>query len=510
MNNPSQQVSGLPAQHRLGDAILLVALGLYVLGAVVLGWWFNRPELSTTTTVLLAVGLALPGVLGFVALRGHLAARLLITFSLVALVALHIHTAMGMLEFHFGVFVTLALLLVYLDWRPIVFAAALFAVHHMGFDRLQAMGVGVYCLSEPNFGIILLHALYVVVQTALQVFLVLRLAASVRDNAEVAVLASGIRQGEQISLDTRQAQVRAPLALQLRDNLDRMAQAVATVRNAVDSVLSASQEIAGGNRDLSQRTEQAASSLQQTAASLEQLTAGVQHSADAAAQAREMVAQAASQAQRGGQEVGQLSGSMAQIHQSSERIREIIGVIDGIAFQTNILALNASVEAARAGEQGRGFAVVAAEVRTLAQRSAQAAREIKDLINVSVERVQTGNDLVGRAALTMQSLVDSVQRVNGIMADIAAAAQEQSAGIGQVNIAVSHLDAVTQQNAALVEQSTAATESLSQQAQRLEQAVSVFLLGEAAKAVAGRSEPPRQRPAALRDHSPKALTLRQR
>lgn len=467
---------GMEEVYRRGDAIILFALVIYALGAVGLGFWYDQPAFSWVMALIWTVALSAPGVLGFFFARGTLAARLMLAFSVSSLVALHIHTAMGMIEFHFGVFVTLALLLVYLDWRIIVFAAALFAVHHVVFDRLQAMGYGLYCLTEANFGVIVLHAFYVVVQTALQVFLVMRLASSVRDNAEVAQLAQGIRDGDRIALDTSGVRVQAPLAVQLSDNLSRMSQAVSTVRSSAENLQVASAEIASGNHDLSQRTEQAASSLQETAASLEQLTSAVRQSADAAHQARQLSSHAAEAAGRGGEVVGQVSQTMSQIHQSSERIRDIIGTIDGIAFQTNILALNASVEAARAGEQGRGFAVVASEVRTLAQRSAQAAREIKDLINTSVERVQDGNEQAALAATTMQDIVDSVQRVNDIIAEISASASEQSEGIAQVNTAVSHLDNVTQQNAALVEQSTAAAESLREQAQRLMEAVAVFRL----------------------------------
>ena len=476
-----------------GDRLMVIALAIYALGAVAVGFWFDQPLFSWATALVWTVLLALPGLIAYAVGRGTLASRLLLTFSLSSLVALHIHTSMGMIEFHFGVFVTLALLLVYLDWRPIVFAAGLFAVHHIVFDRLQAMGFGLYCLSEPNFGVILLHAFYVVVQTAMQVFLVLGLARSVRDNAEVALLAEGLRQGDRIALDT-QVFVDAPVARALKDNLALMSGAVSTVRMAAGSLQEVTAEIATGNRDLSQRTEQTASSLQQTSASMLELTAGVRHTAEAAQQARQLVSHAAEMANRGGDVVGHVASTMGQIHQSSERIRDIISVIDGIAFQTNILALNASVEAARAGEQGRGFAVVASEVRTLAQRSAQAAKEIKDLINASVERVQEGNEQAHHAAETMRGIVEGVQRVNDLIAEISAASREQSEGMAQVNTAVSHLDSVTQQNAALVEQSTAAAEQLREQADRLVAAVSVFVGAEAVPtarpmALPGRREP---------------------
>jgi methyl-accepting chemotaxis protein len=249
---------------------------------------------------------------------------------------------------------------------------------------------------------------------------------------------------------------------------------VRQVRQASDSIGVASSEIASGNQDLSARTEQAASNLEETAASMEQLTSTVKNSADAARQANQLAANASEIAVRGGQVVGQVVTTMDEINHSSKKISDIIGVIDGIAFQTNILALNAAVEAARAGEQGRGFAVVASEVRSLAQRSAEAAKEIKGLISNSVEKVETGNQLVADAGQTMSEIVGSIQRVSDIIGEITTAAGEQSDGIGQVNTAVSQLDQMTQQNAALVEESAAAAESLKDQASRLAQVVAVF------------------------------------
>jgi methyl-accepting chemotaxis protein len=255
---------------------------------------------------------------------------------------------------------------------------------------------------------------------------------------------------------------------------DSLAQIVMQVRDGSDGIQTASSEIASGNADLSQRTEETASSLQQTASSVEQLTGTVRQTADAAMTANQLAQSASTLATKGGSVVAEVVSTMSDISTSSRKIADIIGVIDGIAFQTNILALNAAVEAARAGEQGRGFAVVASEVRTLAQRSAQAAREIKTLIGVSVDRVEAGSRLVTDAGTTMGEIVASVQRVTDIIGEISAAAGEQSSGIGQVNDAVTGLDRMTQQNAALVEQSAAAAESLKEQAQQLNQIVARF------------------------------------
>ncbi len=259
-----------------------------------------------------------------------------------------------------------------------------------------------------------------------------------------------------------------------------LARVVGQVRNASDSIATGSAQIATGNADLSQRTEEQASNLQQTAASMEQMNATVNNNAATAREAAQLASTASAAAEKGGRVVGQVVATMEDITTSSKKIVDIIGVIDGIAFQTNILALNAAVEAARAGEQGRGFAVVASEVRSLAQRSAEAAKEIKGLIGASVENVEAGSKLAGEAGANMEDIVVQVKRVADLIAEISSATIEQTGGIGQVSDAVNQLDHVTQQNAALVEESAAAADSLRQQASRLAEVVSVFKLSHAA------------------------------
>ncbi|WP_175157137.1 methyl-accepting chemotaxis protein [Achromobacter mucicolens] len=282
---------------------------------------------------------------------------------------------------------------------------------------------------------------------------------------------------------------------------------VATVRENADSVASASAEIAQGNNDLSSRTEQQAAGLEETSASMEQMGSTAQQNADNSRQANQLATSASGVAAQGGRVVSEVVQTMKEINESSEKINQIIGVIDSIAFQTNILALNAAVEAARAGEQGRGFAVVAGEVRTLAKRSAEAAKEIKELIGSSVARVARGSALVDQAGVTMQEIVQSIQRVSDLMGEISSASDEQNSGVNQVAEAVSSMDQATQQNAALVEQSAAAAMSLQTQAEQLVKVVGAFILP--SRKVSASDEPLHARPAKDLPHAIRTKSLPQ-
>ena len=453
-----------------GDRILLLAIAISAVAALVLGFQFIDTTLAVGGTVLLSL---VAGIV-YATAKGTTLSKYLLTFVLIGLVVLHIQLSQGMVEFHFGVFVTLALLLVYRDWRVIVFGALVYAVHHVVFDRLQAAGFGLYCLSAPNFAVIMLHAAYVVVQSGVEIVLVLGMARAARAGEELAVLVARVNQPDGIALDVSAVAVTTPSGEALKTTLARMDTAVAAVRFGANGIETACAEIASGNQDLSNRTEQTASNLQRTSSSMAHLTQTVTQSAENARQANQLAMNASSVAAQGGAVVSQVVDTMRGINEASRKISDIISVIDGIAFQTNILALNAAVEAARAGEQGRGFAVVASEVRSLAGRSADAAKEIKTLINTSVERVEQGSQLVDQAGATMAEVVGSIRRVTDIMGEISAASTEQASGVASVGEAVMQMDQATQQNAALVEQMAAAAASLNAQAQELVQTVAVF------------------------------------
>jgi methyl-accepting chemotaxis protein-1 (serine sensor receptor) len=321
---------------------------------------------------------------------------------------------------------------------------------------------------------------------------------------EAVLVAESVAAGDLTqTIEVRSEDETGQLMRAMRNMNESLVNIVGQVRTGTETIAVASRQIASGNADLSARTESQASSLEETASSMEELTSTVKQNAENARQANQLVVSTADIAARGGKVVGQVVDTMASIKDSSRKIADIIGVIDGIAFQTNILALNAAVEAARAGEQGRGFAVVASEVRNLAQRSAGAAKEIKSLIEDSVGKVDAGGKLVDEAGKTMEEIVGSVKRVTDIMSEIAAASQEQSSGIEQVNQAVVQMDDATQQNAALVEEAAAAAESMQNQAAKLAEAVSVFRLSEGGfQSQVAELPAPRREPAAL----PKADT----
>lgn len=347
-------------------------------------------------------------------------------------------------------------------------------------DLQETVATEELVVSQNNFNIqFIILASIICISIVLAIIFGITLLKSIVDPLDDAIaIAHKVAQGDLTSnIVISDTQTETGKLLQtLKVMNDNLVNLVGQVRISTDQISTASSEIASGNSDLSQRTEEQASSLEETASSMEELTSTVKQNADNASQANQLATSASEVAIKGGVVVGQVVQTMSSINESSKKIVDIISVIDGIAFQTNILALNAAVEAARAGEQGRGFAVVATEVRTLAQRSAAAAKEIKELINDSVTKVDEGTRLVDEAGNTMEQIVISVKRVTDIMGEITAASQEQSTGIEQVNQAVTQMDETTQQNAALVEEAAAAAESMQDQTRALMQAVSVFRL----------------------------------
>ncbi len=455
------------------DKALLVAIAAIFAGAVAYGFVNAAPWTALGVGGVL-FGLSWAAALAF---RGGTGSVIAMPVLGMAMTALLIHAARGQTVAHFAMFSLLAVTLVYRRWEAVVAGAAAIALHHVSFNFLQQWGWGVVCFTEPGLGAVLEHGAYAAAEAAILVAMAMRAQADARTAIELEQLAARLVGSDgSVSFEVVRTPARGQATRTLQQALARVEGTLLAVRASSDSIHTASVEIASGNGNLSQRTEQAAASLQRSASSMEQLTGTVRQSADSAAQANQLAASASGAATRGGAVMQQVVSNMNDIAAASRRIADIIGTIDGIAFQTNILALNAAVEAARAGEQGRGFAVVAGEVRNLAQRSAEAAKEIKSLIGDSVHKVDSGAKLVRDAGTAMDEIVSGVKRVTDIIGEISAAAAEQRSGIEQVNGSVSELEQMTQQNAALVEQSAAAAESLREQAHKLAAAVAGFKL----------------------------------
>jgi methyl-accepting chemotaxis protein len=460
---------------RQGDTVMMLAMLANSAAAVAIGSYYGSLPLAFGVGALLL----LTGIAAFAIVRGTRFSQFVLTAVNVAFVALHIQLGRGTIEFHFGVFVLLGLTLVYRDWRPLLWSAGLFAVHHVLFDRLQAMGFGIYCTPQANFLKTAMHAIYVIVQTGSEIYLAVMLRRAATESGELTSIVHTVDGQGVLCLDVSKLPVSAPTSSLMKAMILKMSAAMSEVHDAAASVEIAASEIANGNLDLSRRTEEQASNLQQTAASMEELTVTVRSTAGTAESANQLAGHATNAASHGGVAVDKVVATMTNISNASRKISDIIGVIDGIAFQTNILALNAAVEAARAGEQGRGFAVVASEVRGLAHRSAEAAKEIKALIGASAGHVADGAKLVGEAGAGMLDIVEQSRRVSELIGQITASAGEQTLGLAQIGNAVNQLDKVTQHNAALVEEGAAAAESLKDQAVRLNAVVRRFILAPA-------------------------------
>lgn len=472
-NSKSLTSNGLDVA-KFGDKLLLSASAIAAVTSVILGMQFIQSGLAFGV----AAGLMGLAVVAYLSAAGTTASRYVLAFVLSAFVALQIQLSKGMLEFHFGVFVVIAFLMVYRDWQVILFGASLFILHHLLFDRLQAAGFGFYCTPSADIGRVLLHAGFVAVQTGIEIILTMEMGRATKEGLELHSIIEHVNHSAEIALNVQDFTMVSENGKKLKETFLKILSAVIVVRQGSDKISSASAEIAQGNQDLSSRTESHASALEQTAQSLVDMSSRVTQNANSAKTANQLAMNASTVAAQGGEVVGQVVETMRGINESSKKISDIISVIDGIAFQTNILALNAAVEAARAGEQGRGFAVVASEVRSLAGRSAAAAKEIKTLIEASVERVATGTALVDMAGETMTEVVTSIRRVADIMGEISSATTQQAEAMKMIDHAVEHMDKGTQQNATLVDEMAAAAGSLKQQATDLTYAVAVFGQGD--------------------------------
>jgi methyl-accepting chemotaxis protein len=453
------------------DLVVFSAIVATFLGSLSYGGLYGSMGLASVGGLLLlaaSLGVAMVS-------RGGIGSRIGLPVLGMAMVGLMIHVAHGRSEAHFGVFAFLACLVVYRSPLAVLAGAVAIAVHHLTFNQLQTWGWGPICFGEPGFLKVVEHALYVVVESAVLLLLASRAKADFASADELIRIAEQI-QGDDGAVDLTVAHIQPKgfASRKLVEALGHIEESINQVRESAQAILLASGEIAQGNQALSSRTDDASASIAQTAAAVEEIASTIRSSVDNAHQANSLAGAASNVATQGGDAVSKVVQTMSGIQHASRKITDIIGVIDGIAFQTNILALNAAVEAARAGEQGRGFAVVASEVRSLAQRSAEAAKEIKNLITNSVEQVELGSALVDNTGQIIGDVVEQVRQVSELVSQITLSSAEQNDGIGQINQSISRLDQTTQQNASLVDQTATAAGRLSQQADDLIAAVSVF------------------------------------
>lgn len=455
--------------RHLGNQVLLATLVLSALLAIAIGKHYGTMASATVTAALLLAS----GGLAFAFGSGGIGSTVL-TLSNAAMVALHIQLGRGTIEFHFGVFALLALVLVYRDWRPILCTAGFFAVHHVLFDRLQALGYGTFCIAEPDLIRVIGHAGYVVVQTSIEVFIAVTLRKAALQNAELQGIVSRLTDGTRISLDVRELDIKSPVGVKLFHAIGQLRDAITEVSATATVVEQSSTRISSNNRRMSHSTEMAAHSIAQMSRSMEDITREVAASEESAAQADHLVKAASRDAHSGTRVVGCVIEKMLHIQESSKSIAEITRVIDSISFQTNILALNAAVEASRAGEQGRGFAVVASEVRSLAARSAAASKEIRHLIETSVRQIGEGATLASTAGTSMAAITTSIDEAKAALENIATRTAIQRTQIVDVNTALSGFRRTTEDNVRFVQETSAEANDLAHRAKLLSDNVKTF------------------------------------
>ena len=468
----SQQEFSLHSIYSKADKIMASVLwGMYALSVAI-------SSMHGTSTLAFVIGLPsafVPTVM-MVTRRGRRTTRIAVGVSTMIFSALLIHQTHGMIEMHFFIFVLLAFLLYYRDWLPIVVAAGINVVYLLVFNYLQATGAGFYVFNYgTGLDIVLIHAAFVVFETALLVYMAKTSylegvqSQEIREIGKHLILNKG-----KFDLTYHNANARSEFAIGFNEFINSLQETVSQVQEAAIVVDRGVRELASGSKNLSQRTEEQAASIEETAASMEEMTASVHQNSNSAHEAAALTSKAFEEANRGGRVASEAVIAMSSLNEASRKIGDITSVIDGIAFQTNLLALNAAVEAARAGEQGRGFAVVASEVRSLAQKAGEAAKEIKFLIEDSVGKVQSTSNLVDSTGEALAAIVLSVKHASNIVAEITSASSEQASNIEQVNRAISQLDGMTQQNAALVEEASSVSQAIEEQARGLSNMVARF------------------------------------
>ena len=452
--------------------VLVVWLGLLV--CVALAPWYN--------TWLEVILIGLPAALVPTAMSRMMPAssltRISVGLSYMILSALMIHQGHGMIELHFAIFGYLAFLLYFRDWKPVVAAAGLIAVHHLTFNFLQAGGFNVWVFaSGTGLDLVLIHAAFVVFETSVLVYMSVLLHREAVENAEVKTVGQYLSSSDgEIHLDMDFSDIETDFGKRLENYFETLREAIGKVRETSQVVAQSTREISDGNTSLAQRTEEQANSLRQIANNISDLNEAVRHNTGYTIKVDNLAGEATRDSLEGVSVVSRAVSAMSEISESSNKIGEIITSIDDIAFQTNLLAINASIEAAHAGEMGRGFAVVAEEVRALAKRCAEAAQETKELIEDSLVKVERGNELVGAAGATLGNINKSVEKLSGLVSQIATEGKKQQHGLEQVDTSIQQMNELTQMNTALVEEVAAASSTMDAEAQALNSTVDSFRL----------------------------------